>query len=99
MLLAVAWSGRRSRECRTATSKLIEYLGRLSEGSEPNCGSAMQPAKKYQGYAARCLHEARTASDPELKELLVEMAEEWQSLINQAKVGGSTTSSEPKSDN
>ena len=91
--------GARAGEYRTATSKLIEYLGRLSEGSEPNCGSAMQPAKKHRGYAARCLHEARTASDPELKELLVEMAEEWQSLTNQAKVGGSTTSSEPKSDN
>ena len=59
----------------------------------------MQFVKKYQGYAVRCLHEARAVSNLELKALLVEMAEEWQSLTNQAKVGESTTSLEPKSDN
>jgi hypothetical protein len=69
------------------------------EGFEPNGGSAMQFAKKYEGYAVRCLHEARTVSDLELKALFVEMAEEWQRLINQAKVGGNTTNSEPKVDN
>ena len=71
----------------------------MSEGFEPNGGSAMQFAKKYQGYAVRCLHEASTVSDLELKALLVEMAEEWQRLINQEKVGGNTGSSEPKGDN
>jgi len=59
----------------------------------------MQSAKKYQGYAARCHHEARAASDLDLKALLVEMAGEWERLTDQTKVGGNTTSSEPKVDN
>lgn len=55
-------------------------------------------AKRYQRYAARCLQEARTTTDFRLKTFLVEMAQAWQRLADQAKVGGSLTntpSSEP----
>ena len=53
--------------------------------------SAMQSAKKYQGYVARCLHEARTTTDFKLKTLLIEMAQAWQRLADQAKVAGALT--------
>jgi hypothetical protein len=43
-------------------------------------------AKKYQRYAARCLQEARTTPDFKFKTFLVEMAQAWQSLADQAKV-------------
>jgi hypothetical protein len=42
-------------------------------------------AKQYQRYASRCLQEARIATDPKLKAFLVEMAQEWQRLADQAK--------------
>jgi hypothetical protein len=47
----------------------------------------MQRARKYQRFAARCLQEARTATDPRLKALLAEMAQEWQRLVEEAKGG------------
>jgi hypothetical protein len=56
------------------------------------------PAKEYQRYASRCLEEARarSASDPKLKAFLIEMAQTWQRLADQAKVGTiQTPSSEP----
>ena len=58
----------------------------------------MQVVRKYQGYAVRCLHEARTTTDFKLKTLLIEMAQAWQRLADQAKVGAALTvcaSSEP----
>jgi hypothetical protein len=42
-------------------------------------------AKQYQRYASRCLQEARTTIDAKLKAFLVEMAQEWQRLAEQAK--------------
>jgi hypothetical protein len=42
-------------------------------------------AKQYQRYASRCLQEARTTADAKLKAFLVEMAQEWQRLADQAK--------------
>jgi hypothetical protein len=44
-------------------------------------------ARKYQRYAARCLHEARTTTDFKLKTFLIEMAQAWQRLADQVKVG------------
>ncbi|HEY6259017.1 MAG TPA: hypothetical protein VIY51_24840 [Xanthobacteraceae bacterium] len=58
----------------------------------------MQSGKKYQRYAARCLQEARTTPDFKLKTFLVEMAQAWQRLADQAKVVGAlpnASSSEP----
>ena len=43
----------------------------------------MQPARRYQRFAARCLEEARVATD--LKAFLAEMAQEWQRLVEEAK--------------
>jgi hypothetical protein len=59
---------------------------------------AMQPARKYQRFSARCLQEARSTLDAKLKAFLVEMAQEWQRLADQAKVvsaGTQTPRSEP----
>jgi hypothetical protein len=57
----------------------------------------MEIAKLYQRYATRCLREARTTSDFKHKAFLVEMAQAWQRLADQAKVVGAahTSSSEP----
>jgi hypothetical protein len=57
----------------------------------------VQTAKLYQQYATRCLREARTTSDSKHKAFLVEMAQAWQRLADQAKVIGAaqTSSSEP----
>jgi hypothetical protein len=41
----------------------------------------MQPARRYQQFAARCLEEARATTDPRLKAFLGEMAKEWQRLV------------------
>jgi hypothetical protein len=45
----------------------------------------MQYARKYQRFAARCLQEASATTDPRLKMLLVEMAQEWQRFAEDAK--------------
>jgi hypothetical protein len=60
-------------------------------------GSVVQTAKLYQQYATRCLREARTTSDSKHKAFLVEMAQAWQRLADQAKVIGTaqTSGSEP----
>jgi len=58
----------------------------------------MQVAKKYQQYAVRCLQEARTTTDFKLKTFLVEVAQAWQRLADQAKLGAAlpnTRSAEP----
>jgi hypothetical protein len=47
----------------------------------------MQPARKYQRFAARCLEEARATTDPRLKAFLAEMAQEWQRLVEEARGG------------
>jgi hypothetical protein len=59
--------------------------------------SAMQFAKLYQRYATRCLQEARTTPDSKHRAFLIEMAQAWQRLADQAKVAGAahTSSSEP----
>ena len=44
----------------------------------------MQPARRYQRFAARCLEEARAATDPRLKVFLAEMAQEWLRLVEEA---------------
>jgi hypothetical protein len=55
---------------------------------------AVQLAKLYQRYATRCLSEARLTSDSNLRAFLIEMAQAWQRLADQAKVtGGAHTSS------
>jgi hypothetical protein len=59
--------------------------------------STMQFAKLYQRYATRCLQEARTTPDSKHRAFLIEMAQAWQRLADQAKVAGAanTSSSEP----
>ena len=47
----------------------------------------MQPARKYQRFAARCLEEARATTDPRLKAFLAELAQEWLRLVEEAKSG------------
>jgi hypothetical protein len=44
----------------------------------------MVALKDYQRYAVRCLQEARLTSDSQLKAFLVEMAQAWQKLADQA---------------
>ena len=48
-------------------------------------------AQDYQRYVARCLHEARTTTDFKFKTLLIEMAQTWQRLADQAKINGALT--------
>jgi hypothetical protein len=57
----------------------------------------MQSAKLYQRYATRCLQEARATFDSRWKAFLIEMAQAWQRLADQAKVMGAahTSSSAP----
>src|SRR5262249_17395576 len=38
----------------------------------------MQRLRKYRQFAARCLQEARSTTDPRLKAFWAEMAQEWQ---------------------
>jgi hypothetical protein len=45
----------------------------------------MQRLRKYQQFAARCLQEARSTTDLRLKALWVEMAQEWQRLVDERK--------------
>jgi hypothetical protein len=44
----------------------------------------MGSLKDYQRYAARCLEEARTTPDSQHRAFLVEMAQAWQKLAEQA---------------
>jgi hypothetical protein len=44
----------------------------------------MAAPKEYRRYSARCLQEARTSEDYRLKAFLVEMAQSWQRLAEQA---------------
>jgi hypothetical protein len=61
--------------------------------------SAIQsPGKKYQRFVSLCLHEARATTDFKLKSFLVEMAQTWQRLADEAKaqrVLPKTPNSEP----
>jgi len=70
-------------------------VGQIAKGTRLAAQSAN--AKKYQQYAARCLQEARETSDFKLKTFLVEMAQAWQRLADEAKVVGSLPSS-PRSE-
>ena len=45
----------------------------------------MQRLRKYQQFAARCLQEARSTTDPRLKPFWAEMAQEWQRLVDERK--------------
>jgi hypothetical protein len=45
----------------------------------------MQRLRKYQQFAARCLQEARSTTDPRLKAFWAEMAQEWQTLVDERK--------------
>jgi hypothetical protein len=45
----------------------------------------MQQVKKYQRFAALCLEQARSTTDPRLKAFLAEMAQEWQRLAEDVK--------------
>jgi hypothetical protein len=45
----------------------------------------MQRVGKYQRFAARCLEEARATTDPGLKALLAEMAQEWQRVAEDVR--------------
>ena len=44
----------------------------------------MSASKDYQRYAVRCLQEARITADSQNRTLLVEMAQTWQRLTEQA---------------
>jgi hypothetical protein len=46
----------------------------------------MRGTKTYERFAARCLEEARTTTDPRLKTILAEMAQEWLRLVEEVKV-------------
>src|SRR6476659_3144032 len=43
--------------------------------------TAMRRLRKYQEFAARCLQEARSTTDPRLKGFWAEMAQEWRRLV------------------
>jgi len=45
----------------------------------------MPASKDYQRYAARCREEARIITDSRLRLFLVEMAQAWERLAEQAK--------------
>jgi hypothetical protein len=45
----------------------------------------MQRLRKYQGFAARCLQEARSTTDPRLKAFFAEMAQ----LVDEREVSNS----------
>ena len=45
----------------------------------------MQRLRKYQEFAARCLQEARSTTDPRLRAFWAEMAQEWQTLVDESK--------------
>jgi hypothetical protein len=49
----------------------------------------MQRLRKYQEFAARCLQEARSTTDPRLKAFWAEMAQEWQTLVDEMKASKS----------
>jgi hypothetical protein len=49
----------------------------------------MQRLRKYQGFAARCLQEARSTTDPRLKAFFAEMAQEWQRIVDEGEVSKS----------
>ena len=49
----------------------------------------MQRLRKYQGFAARCLQEARSTTDPRLKAFFAEMAQEWQRIVDEREVSKS----------
>ena len=57
----------------------------------------MQLAQLYQRYATRCLREARSTPDSNLRAFLIEKAQAWQRLADQAKLIGTvhTSNSEP----
>ena len=55
----------------------------------------MQSAKHYQRYATRCLQEARITSDSNQKAFLVEMAQAWQRLADQAKASKALSTHTP----
>jgi hypothetical protein len=44
----------------------------------------MATSTKYNRFAVRCLEEARHASDQSMRAFLIEMAQAWQLLANQA---------------
>jgi hypothetical protein len=44
----------------------------------------MATSAKYNRFAVRCLEEARNTTDASLKAFLIEMAQAWQMLANQA---------------
>jgi hypothetical protein len=75
----------------------LEARFKSGAGVRHEWGSVVQTAKLYQQYATRCLREARTTPDPKHKAFLVEMAQAWQRLADQAKVIGAaqTSGSEP----
>ena len=57
----------------------------------------MQPARKYQRFAARCLEEARATTDPRLKAFLAELAQEWLKLLRRRRVeAGNATFEVPR---
>ncbi len=58
----------------------------------------MQSAKQYQRYATRCLQEARITSDSNQKAFLVEMAQAWQRLADQAKASKALLAHTPNSE-
>jgi hypothetical protein len=45
----------------------------------------MQRLRKYQEFAAGCLQEARSTTDPRLKAFWAEMAQDWQRLVEERK--------------
>jgi len=49
-------------------------------------GGAMTTSANYKRFAMRCLEEARNARDEHMKSFLIEMAQEWQRLADQATV-------------
>jgi hypothetical protein len=51
----------------------------------------MQRLRKYQEFAARCLQEARSTTDPHLKALLGEWAQEWQKLVERGREARANT--------
>jgi hypothetical protein len=63
----------------------LEPHGRSHVTSREHAGSAVPTYKEYQERAAECLRLAQSTNDPTNKALLLEMAQTWVRLAEQAQ--------------
>jgi hypothetical protein len=89
--------GRPNTSFRKPPGRCLEQASALICPASDTVVRQMQSARLYQRYATRCLQAARTTSDSKHKAFLVDMAQAWQRLADQAKAVVQTpiSSSEP----